>query len=338
MVILFLLSVFLLSSQSAKTLVWSRSIPRGSLSNSSPICTSMQEYRQSLVGFKTAVVAIMAGSTTVTCSNAAIAKQITDSFASISSGTFACQGYNWYTGPCGDGAEISVSVDDSEICACHKDEVVIRPCINNGNWGGSGTVCASVTTTLRMTVVEAPPTSQPTLSPTATPTETPTIKPTRQPTFSPTAMPTKVPTLSPSATPTSSQTFKPTVDVDLISDFDAIDKNGDGSLNYDEIAFAIADTNKDNKLSLEEYECARANRVFVDTAYTITTSITIQSSDDVYLRTDFDVIDKNGDGFLNFSEIAFAIADFKKDSKLSLEEYEAARADRIFPDTSYTLK
>jgi len=335
MVILFLLSVFLLSSQSAETLVWSRSIPRGSLSKSSPICTSMQEFRQSLVGFKTAVLAISAGSTTVTCSNATIAKQITDSFASISSGTFACEGKNWYTGLCGDGAEISVSVDDSGICACNKDDVVIRPCINNANWGGSGTVCDSVTTTLRMTV-EAPPT----LSPTATPTETPTIKPTfsRQPTFSPTAMPTKVPTLSPSATPTSSQTFKPTVDVDLISDFDAIDKNGDGSLNYDEIAFAIADTNKDNKLSLEEYESARANRVFVDTAYTITTSITIQSSDDVYLRTDFDVIDKNGDGFLNFSEIAFAIADFKKDSKLSLEEYEAARADRIFPDTSYTLK
>ena len=42
------------------------------------------------------------------------------------------------------------------------------------------------------------------------------------------------------------------------ADFARIDKDGDGQLNYNEVAFDIADVNKDSQLSLGEYHDARA--------------------------------------------------------------------------------
>jgi len=45
---------------------------------------------------------------------------------------------------------------------------------------------------------------------------------------------------------------------DVLSDFNRIDKDGDGMLNYNEIAFDAADANKDSQLSLGEYMDARA--------------------------------------------------------------------------------
>ena len=42
------------------------------------------------------------------------------------------------------------------------------------------------------------------------------------------------------------------------ADFARIDKDGDGQLNYNEVAFDIADVNKDSQLSLGEYYDARA--------------------------------------------------------------------------------
>jgi len=41
------------------------------------------------------------------------------------------------------------------------------------------------------------------------------------------------------------------------ADFARIDKDGDGQLNYNEVAFDIADVNKDSQLSLSEYHDAR---------------------------------------------------------------------------------
>jgi len=51
------------------------------------------------------------------------------------------------------------------------------------------------------------------------------------------------------------------------------------------------------------------------------------------LLNDFDLIDKDEDGFLNYDEMAFDIADVDKDGILSLEEYESACADSIFAET-----
>jgi len=333
----------------------------------------MREFQRSLVGVRANRVAVSAGPTKIECSDAAIAKQIIDRFSSSSTfttSTFQCHDSSWSVGKCGEGIEISVKVGGrSAMCTCRTDTIAIRPCVNNQNWGGlSPNVCNSDKITLRMTVVFLPPTAMPTetptpqpttlptetpttpqpttlpteiptahptLPPTAIPTETPTTQPTTIPTGTPTTQPTTMPTQTPSALPTLSLTAMPTVHVDLISDFDIIDKNADGSLNYDEIVFAIADTNKDHKLSLKEYEAARADRLFIDTKYTVTNSSVVKISDDVDLSADFHTIDRNGDGFLNYDEIAFAIVDIKKNGKLSLEEYEAARADRIFVDTSY---
>ena len=45
---------------------------------------------------------------------------------------------------------------------------------------------------------------------------------------------------------------------DVLSDFNRIDKDRDGMLNYNEVAFDSADRNKDSQLSLGEYADARA--------------------------------------------------------------------------------
>jgi len=370
-----LIGHFLLTPVSGASVTWRRTIPKGSLSKSSSICTSFQEFRRGLVGFETTAVAVSVGSSYIKCSNATIAKRITDMFSSssITTSHFSCHGKTWAIGLCGGEAEIGVNGH----CSCSSQDLAIRPCINNHNWGGAGSnVCSSITTTLSIIVFDdtesptaiptgnptavptwpptATPTAQPTWSPTATPTAqptwSPTVTPTSQstwsPTDSPTAQPTSLPTTKPTETPTTQPTITPTfsltsnttIHADLIDDFDIIDKNGDRFLNYDEIAFAIADTNKDGKLSFEEYEAARADRIFVDTMYTPTTSSTVKVSVDTYLVSDFNAIDKNGDGFLNYDEIAFAIADIKKNGILSPEEYGAARTDGIFVDTSYKHK
>jgi len=52
----------------------------------------------------------------------------------------------------------------------------------------------------------------------------------------------------------------------LLSDFNRIDKDGDGMLNYNEVAFDAADTNKDSQLSLGEYMDARASGNLNNTA------------------------------------------------------------------------
>merc|ERR1719320_284538 len=46
---------------------------------------------------------------------------------------------------------------------------------------------------------------------------------------------------------------------DVMADFNRIDKDGDGQLNYNEVAFDVADANKDSQLSFNEYADARAS-------------------------------------------------------------------------------
>jgi len=303
---------------------WSRSITTGILSHTSSICTSYDAFRRSLIGFKTTAFVVRAGSTVRRCDNPVIAKQLTDSFSSTgTTSSIVCDGTAWRMEKCGSGIEISIATGNTAPrCQCSSADLVIRPCIGNSNWGGVGAnICGSISTTLTIIIYDdsTTPTTYPTSSPTKTPIH-PTLSPTETPTASPTATPT-------SLTPTSSPS-----NAGLFNDFVIIDQNGDGSLNYDEIAFAIADTSKDEKVSREEYEAARDDRIFIDTSYSL-----IISNEIDYI-TDFDIIDKNDDGVLNYDEIAYAIADTNKDGKLSFEEYEAARADRIFIDSSYMLK
>merc|ERR1719320_1342896 len=53
---------------------------------------------------------------------------------------------------------------------------------------------------------------------------------------------------------------------DVTADFNRIDKDGDEQLNYNEVAFDVADTNKDSQLSFDEYVQARASGNLANTA------------------------------------------------------------------------
>jgi len=53
----------------------------------------------------------------------------------------------------------------------------------------------------------------------------------------------------------------------IAEDFARIDKDGDGMLSYNEIAFDAADINKDGLLSFEEYRDARASGNLPNTSF-----------------------------------------------------------------------
>merc|ERR1719233_571023 len=162
---------------------------------------------------------------------------------------------------------------DSNICDCDDAALAIRPCIDNAHWGGTGGGCNQDTITLSVVVyygTSFAPTPNPTYSP-INPTGTPTSEPTAMPTDS-AINPTGTPTSEPTAMPTESLTAKPSAmptEIKLITnvtnglnDFDRIDKDGNGVLNYEEIIFDIADVNKDGNLSPEEFVAARADGLF----------------------------------------------------------------------------
>merc|ERR1719317_1906688 len=52
----------------------------------------------------------------------------------------------------------------------------------------------------------------------------------------------------------------------VMADFNRIDKDGDGQLNYNEVAFDMADANKDSQLSFNEYADARMSGNLSNTA------------------------------------------------------------------------
>merc|ERR1719419_1572382 len=56
------------------------------------------------------------------------------------------------------------------------------------------------------------------------------------------------------------------VDAGVMQDFNRIDKDGDGRLNYNEVAYGITDVNKDEQVSPEEYHNARIAGNFGNTA------------------------------------------------------------------------
>merc|ERR1712025_735846 len=64
----------------------------------------------------------------------------------------------------------------------------------------------------------------------------------------------------------------------ITDDFNRIDKDGDGMLNYNEVAFDIADENKDGLLSQGEYFNARATGNLNNTAGFGTVSYSVDSS------------------------------------------------------------
>jgi len=93
------------------------------------------------------------------------------------------------------------------------------------------------------------------------------------------------------------------------NDFKRIDRDGDGNLSYLEIGFDAFALYRHSELSLGEYFEARAQKMFGK----------IQTDADVV--SDFQRIDKDGDGKIDFLEILFDDADTNKDGELSAREY-----------------
>jgi len=238
-------------------------------------CTMMEGFQSALVGLETRSIVVSAGSTNYSCTNAVIAKKITDAFSNPgdTSVDWFCDGADWNVGKCNGSGEIMVDDhEDSDICRCNGG-LTIRPCLNGASWGGNGGGCNQDTITLSVVVyygTSFAPTPNPTYSP-INPTGTPTSEPTAMPTDS-AINPTGTPTSEPTAMPTESLTAKPSAmptEIKLITnvtnglnDFDRIDKDGNGVLNYEEIIFDIADVNKDGNLSPEEFVAARADGLF----------------------------------------------------------------------------
>ena len=140
--------------QGGTHLSWTQTLPKGTVSHTSQHCTTMTAFQNSLVGRGATAITIIAGSTSYSCTDATIAKSITDAFATCTTNTcsrqvFSCQGKNFRVGPCGAGGEISVS---NGICSC-SGSLTIRPCINNDNWGGAGpSTCSQSSQTLSIIV------------------------------------------------------------------------------------------------------------------------------------------------------------------------------------------
>jgi len=106
----------------------------------------------------------------------------------------------------------------------------------------------------------------------------------------------------------------------LQSDFHRSDKDQDKCLNFDEISFDVADTNKDGELTSSEYDLAIAEGLLWDT---------LSGEDKI---TEFDRIDSDQDGMLTYDEIAFSITDTNKDGIISMEELSLVRSGYISRD------
>jgi len=108
-------------------------------------------------------------------------------------------------------------------------------------------------------------------------------------------------------------------DLRFLPDFDRVEKDGDDVINFQEFVFDRADMNDDGLISRVEFSVARLHHRFAKT-----------TEEDI--STDFDRVDRNGDGVLDLDEIEFDIADSNKDGGLSYDEYHVARVDRTLTD------
>jgi len=256
------LGQFMLTPVAAyNSVIWRERMDIGENGKDSTHCKMMEGFQSALVGLETRSIVVSAGSTSYSCTNAVIAKRITDAFSNPGSTAvdWFCDGADWNVGKCGGGEIMVDNHEDSNICTCNG-ALTIRPCHDGDSWGGTGGGCKQDTTTLSVVVyygTSFAPTPNPTYSP---------INPTGTPTSEPTAMPTKSLTAAPSAMSTE---IKLTHNVtNGLNDFNRIDKDGNGVLKYEEIIFDIADVNKDGDLSPDEYLAARADGFYTETSST----------------------------------------------------------------------
>ena len=132
---------------------WTQTMPSGTVSNNSSYCSTMEMFQESLAGIEATSIVLGAGSRFYSCTDTAIAQQITNALSNCKSDcsgqSFSCEGQIWNVGKCKSGAEISVG---SNLCTC-SGSLAIRPCVNDENWGGAGpSTCAQDKQTLSITI------------------------------------------------------------------------------------------------------------------------------------------------------------------------------------------
>jgi len=103
------------------------------------------------------------------------------------------------------------------------------------------------------------------------------------------------------------------VNWNLISYFERTDRDEDDCLNFQEIAFDTADTDKDGELTSSEYISGIGDGTLERTS---------AGKDWI---TNFKRIDRNKNGVLTYKEYAFDIADRDNDGMISMEEYFETR-------------
>jgi len=83
------------------------------------------------------------------CTDPAVVDAIATALRTGVAGSWTCDGYTWYTDRCGSYLELVARGDD---CYCSDPGHILRPCINNNNWGGVATdTCAAPAQTMTVT-------------------------------------------------------------------------------------------------------------------------------------------------------------------------------------------
>jgi cysteine-rich repeat protein len=122
---------------------YSAQFPAGTVSSGAAQCTAWEAFRAELVqsSYTRVTVRGSANPGGLSCSDPGVATQICS--ALNTSGTvsgLSCDGNTWSVGECG-GTAVAVN---SSVCECTTgDGHIVRPCIDNANWGGMGTATCS---------------------------------------------------------------------------------------------------------------------------------------------------------------------------------------------------
>jgi len=118
---------------------YSQSFPSGTVLRTDPQCVAWTSWVSTLdaTGCTGIVLSGTYDTTGITCTDPTVVQAIATALRTASSGTWSCNGRSWRTGPCGTSStELSAA---GSICSCPSTEYIVRPCINNLNWGGINT-------------------------------------------------------------------------------------------------------------------------------------------------------------------------------------------------------
>ena len=144
---------------------WEQVMTHGTISSSGPECTSFNAWRVGLRGTESSIT-MTANGAEVLCTDPAEAATITSYIRDWTPGMpdqySSCDGVIWALGWCG-GLEIHAG-GGAYVCQCGTvgmSEIVMRPCIDNANWGGgNGVTCGAPTQTFAISTGTSSQSSQ----------------------------------------------------------------------------------------------------------------------------------------------------------------------------------